>query len=277
MSNKQFNPGDTVYNQHGQEGEYVARSGGEHIVRPVYEDEDGPQSGDIQTWAVVFRTPPAPKLDAETAEAATRLAALHLTGEELEGQKYTLERGEKDRMERIKRHEALANLDRYLAGEITHYVATHDYYPTVEIIPIGETVENYSSTSNYGLLELMPTNAWDKQIHWSVTYRTRNTYGDSRTTKVYPCCGEADAQTKAVAVVQEMLADYLAKERKYRSYPERLVASCERFGVPVPDELIDGIAEQKRLAAEARVAEHSKKLQEAQAELAAVTAPQVAA
>lgn len=277
MTNKQFSAGDTVYDQHGQEGVYVARSGGEHIVRPVYEDEDGPQSGDIQTWVAVFRTPPAPKLDAATAEAATRLAELQLKVEELEGQKYALERGEKERLERIKRHEALAELDRYLAGEITHYVAVHDFYPDVEIIPIGETVERYSSNNGYGLLQLMPSNGWDGKIVWSVTYKVNNRYSDSRTNRVYPCCGEADAHVKAVTLVHEMIEAILQKERRLRHGAEQLAKTCERFGVPVPAELRDGIADVARLAAEARVAEHSKKLQEAQAELAAVTAPQAAA
>lgn len=276
MSKTQFNAGDTVFNQHGQEGEYVARSGGEHIVRPVYEDDDGQHTGDVETWGTVFRTPPSPKLDAATAEAAKRLAELQLEVSELDGQKYALERGEKDRIERIKRHEELAELDRYLAGEITHYVATHDYYPTVEIIPIGETVENYSSNGGYGLLQLMPANGWDKKIRWSVTYRTRDHWTGSRTARVYPCCGEADAQIKAVALLNEMVEAYLGKERRFRSNPDQLVAACERFGVTVPDEIREGIADVARKAAEARIAEHSKKLQDAQAELAALPAPEVA-
>ena len=69
MSNKQFKAGDTVYSQHGQEAEFVAQSGGSYVVHPIYEDEDGPQTGDIETWSAVFRTPPSPKLDADTAAA----------------------------------------------------------------------------------------------------------------------------------------------------------------------------------------------------------------
>lgn len=272
MSARTFKAGETVFSQHGQEAEFVAHSGGEYIVRPVYEDDEGSQTGDVETWRTVFRTPPAPKLDADTAAAEERLAKLQLEVSELEGQKYALERGEKERLERIKRHDELSDLDRYLAGEITHYVASHEYYPTVEIIPIGETVENYHDNNRYGLLQLYPSNGWDKSVRWSVTYRTRNRYQDSRTSMVIPCCGEEAAQAKATEVVREIVAAYLAKDRNRRSYTDQLLVACERFGVEVPEELTAGIAAEKREAATKRIAEHREKLLQAEAELAAIAA-----
>jgi len=270
MSARTFKAGETVYSQHGQEAEFVAHSGGEYIVRPVYEDDEGTQPGDVETWRTVFRTPPAPKLDTETAAAEKRRAELQLQVSELEGQKYLFERGEKERLERIKRHEELAELERYLAGEITHYVATHQYYPTVEIIPVAETVEDYHSNNGYGLLQLMPRIGWDKKIHWTVTYRTRGRYENSRTCMVVPCCGEEAAHAKAVELVREMVAAYLGKERKQRSYADQLVKCCERFGVEVPQELTEGIAVSMREATAARITEHRAKLLQAEAELAAI-------
>lgn len=271
MANEQLTPGARVYSQHGHEAEFVAAVGGEYVVRPIYEDEDGEQCGDVETWSKVFRTPPAPKLDAMTAEAEKRLAELQLEVGELEGQKYALERGEKDRLERIKRHEELSDLDRYLAGEITHYVSVHDYYPTVEIIPIGETMENYASASKYGLLELYPSSHWDKTVRWSVSYRTKRG-SDYRTIKVVPCCGEEEAQVRAREVVQEIVDEYLGKERRFRSYTEQLFKVCERFGVPVPQELIEGHVAERRRAAEQRLAKHREELEQAVAELAALSA-----
>jgi hypothetical protein len=275
VSGHTFKAGETVYSQHGQEAEFVAHSGGEFIVRPLYEDDEGQQSGDVETWRTVFRTAPAPKLDAETAEAEKRRAELQLEVSELEGQKYALERGEKERLERIKRHEELAELEQYLAGGITHYVATHTYYPTVEIIPVAETVEDYHSNDGYGLLQLMPRKGWDKKIHWTVTYRVRGRYENSRTCMVVPCCGEEAAHAKAVEVVREIVAAYLGKDRKQRSYADQLVKSCERFGVEVPEELTAGIAAALREATEARIAEHRAKLQQAEAELAAIAKAEV--
>ena len=111
--------GDTCYSQHGQQATLIARSAGSYIVRPIFEDDDGEHEGEIETWSTAFRTPPAPKLDKETAEAEQRLAELRKQYSELRAQHYQLESDSKARMERLKQHEALAELDGYLSGGIT--------------------------------------------------------------------------------------------------------------------------------------------------------------
>jgi hypothetical protein len=230
--------GDTVYSQHGQEAVLVARTGGEYLVRPIYEDDDGPQEGDVETWRTAFRTPPAPKLDAETAEAEKRLTELRAQVSALRSEQYELQKNEKDRMSRIKQHEGLEMLDRYLAGEITHYVAVHDYYPRVEIIPIGQTVENYASASEYGLLKLMPTRSWDKKFNFSVYFKAPSP-AYSRTEKVFPCCGEEDARAKAGEIMRGWVSEYLDLKPARRSYFDQLVGQCSAYGIEVPQTMID--------------------------------------
>lgn len=264
-----YTPGDTVYGQDGHEAEFVAKSGGEYIVRPVYEDDDGPQVGDIQTWPVIFRAPPAPKLDAQTAAAEKRLADVTAKVREMEASKRVFDADEKGRMNRIKQHDQLAELDRYLAGEMTHYVAIHDYYPDVEVIPVGETVESYSNGSGYGLLTLCPRQHWDKKIYWTVTYKVPSP-AYSRTKTVIPCCGEEAAKAKAVEVLRGYLDEYHAEPNK-RHYAEMLMKSCQKFGVDVPQWLVDSIAAAKRASLESNIAEHRKKLTEAESALAAIT------
>ena len=230
--------GDTVYSQHGQEAVLVAHTGGEYLVRPIYEDDDGPQEGDVETWRTVFRTPPAPKLDAETAEAEKRLTELRTQVSALRSEQYELQKNEKDRMSRIKQHEGLEMLDRYLAGEITHYVAVHDYYPTVQIIPLGETVENYASASEYGLLKLIPTRSWDKKFHFSVYFKAPSP-AYSRTERVFPCCGEDAAKSKATETMLGLVSKYLGLEPARRSYFEQLISQCATYGVEVPKTMLD--------------------------------------
>ena len=268
--NKNFNAGDTVYSQDGHEAEFVAQSEGQYIVRPIYEDEDGPQPGDIQTWPAIFRTPPAPKLDAQTAAAEQRLAEVTAKVREMEAAKRTFEADEKGRLNRIKQHDQLADLDRYLAGELTHYVATHEYYPDVEVIPVGETLADYSSGSGYGILQLCPSCHWDKKIYWTVTYKVADRNEYSRTKIVIPCCGEDAANAKAVELLQGYLSRYQALEPARRSYSEMLVKCCQKFGVDVPDWLTDSIAASKRSSLQHAIDAHSKKLAEAQCALAAI-------
>ena len=234
-----LNPGDTCYGQHGQEAIFLARSGGEFIVRPIYEDDNGPHEGSVESWSAAFQSPPAPKLDAETKQAEQTLASLRMEIGQLHDERRQMDADHKSRMDRIKMHEGLEMLDRYLVGEITHYVATHEYYPIVQIIPIGETVEGYPSSNGYGLLKLMPSRAWDKRIVFSVTFQSGRHSYDSRTTDVIPCFGEEDAKTKASEWITQKVAEYLALEPRRRSYISKLFSACAVYGIAVPQQLID--------------------------------------
>lgn len=270
MAAAKHSPGETVYSEEGHAAEFVAQAGGEYIVRPFYEDDDGPQPGDVRTWGAVFRTPPAPKLDAQTAAAERRLAEVTAQVRELERAKRAFDGEEKARLDRIKQHDQLADLDRYLAGELTHYVATHEYYPSVEVIPLGETIESYGTSNGYGILQLCPRRGWDKKVYWTVTYKVPDRYVYSKTATVIPCCGEQAAQEKAAQILRSYLDQYEAMEPAKRSYAEMLVKSCEKFGVAVPQWLVDGISASQRERLERSVAEQRKKLAEAETELAAV-------
>lgn len=266
-----FHKGDTVYSIHGQEGRYVAASAGGHVVEPIFQadEDDEPHFDDPQTWREVFRKPPTEKLEHEVAALEAKLRLRREDMDKLREQHTHFERGEKARLERIKRHEQLAELDRYLAGEFTHYVATHDYYPDVEIIPVGETVENYASNSGYGLLTLCPTRRWDKKIYWTVTYKVPSP-AYSRTKTVIPCCGEDDARAKAAAVLQRFLQEYEPLEPGKRHYAKELEKCCRKFGVDVPQWLVDGIAAETRASLEKSIAQQRGKLAESEAALAAI-------
>ena len=139
MSNE-INPGDTIYSQHGHAAVLVAASGGVYIVRPIFEDEDGEQEGDIETWGKVFRTPPAHKLDAETADAEARLQKLRSELSEMQSQRYAFDREEKARIDRLKQHKELECLDHCLDGQVTHYVTISTYGFGMKIIPLGEKI-----------------------------------------------------------------------------------------------------------------------------------------
>lgn len=267
-----FKAGDTVYGEDGQEAEFVAKTGGEYLVRPFYEDEDGPQAGDVRTWHNAFRTPPAPKLDEKAAAAQKRLDELRAKISELESAKYAFDREEKARLDRIKQHDQLADLDRYLAGEMTHYVAIHDYYPDIEVIPVDQTIDSYSNNNGYGLLTLIPQRGWDKKTRWQVTYKVPNIYIYSQTKTVIPCCGEEQAYARAAEILRGYLDQYQAKEPKEWRYADELVKCCQKFAVDVPQWLSDGIAAIKRDALEWMVADQRKKLAEAEGNLVALGA-----
>lgn len=270
MSNT-LNRGDTVYNQHGQEAILVASSCGEHLVRPIFEDDDGSHEGDVETWRTVFRTPPAPKLDAETAAAEKRLHDLNAQVSAIRDQINEFNKSEKDRLARIKQHGALELLDRYLAGEITHYVAVKEYGFGVEIIPASDTLESYPSNNGYGLLTLQPLMGWNKQVKWSIYYNKKgeSRYDNDRTERVFPCCGEEAARAKVAAIILAEIAAQMAVDDKDRRNGSELIKFAKAHGVEVPQELVDSVASARVAMVEREIAEKSKQIEALKQQLAA--------
>jgi len=275
-----FAAGDEVYDINGRAGAYVARSAGGHIVEPIYEHGDdaydGISYGEAVTWREVFATPPTEKLHADTAVALEKLSQAKQQLNAARDEWRAFESDEKARMERIKQHSGLAELDRYLNGEITHYVAFHDYYDTVEVIPINDTIESYSSNNGYGLLSLKTSHSWDKKVRWSVTYEPkRDSYRDrdSRTVGCIPCCGEDAAKETAQNALRLFLQEKLEQERGKRRYVGEFISCCEKFGVEVPQELRDGMNAEAQASIQRQLEDNAKKREQLEQQLAALGAP----
>lgn len=277
MSTKTFKAGDEVYDIQGRAGRYVARAAGGHIVEPIYQhEEDGDEISydDAVTWREVFAKPPVEKLHAETEAALQKLADAQRQLAETRQAQYAFDRDEKARMDRIKQHEALGDLERYIKGEFTHYVSVSDYDNHVEIIPIAETLDSYTSNNGYGILTLSPHSGWGGGLSWWVTYRDkRDRYCDSRTEKVFPCCGEEAAKAKAKELMERFAADMAAKplEHRYQTSVEFLIKQCEKFGAVVPETLLDGLTQVKRIQAARDLEKATQELQKAQQAVAALT------
>lgn len=277
MSTTTFKAGDEVYDIQGRAGRYVARAAGGHIVEPVYQhEEDGEEVSydDAVTWREVFIKPPVEKLHADTEAALQKLVDARRQLEEVRQAHYTFEREEKARMDRLKQHEALADLERYIRGEFTHYVSVGDYHDHVEIIPVAETLDSYTSNNGYGLLTLSPHSGWGGGLTWRVTYRDkRDRYSDTRTDKVFPCCGEEAAKAKAKELMERFAAAMAAKplEHRPKSSVEFLVTQCEKFGATVPQTLRDGLELVKRNQAARDLEKATLELQKAQQAVAALT------
>lgn len=278
MSTTTFKAGDEVYDIQGRAGRYVARAAAGHIVEPIYQhDEDGDEVSydDAVTWREVFIKPPIEKLHADTETALQKLVEAQRKLEETRQAQYAFEHEERARIDRLKQHEVLADLERYIKGEFTHYVAVRSYDTCVAIIPVAETVEHCASNDGYGLLILSPSNGWGGGLSWRVTYREkdRRYNADSRTDQVFPCCGEEAARAKAQELMEGFAADMAAKprEKRYLQHVERIVACCDEFGAKVPQDLRDGIEQAKRLQADRDLEKATQELQKAQQAVSALT------
>lgn len=258
---RNFAKGDTVYSQHGQEAAFVAQAGGEFVVRPVFEDDYGPQYGEIETWSQVYSTPPAPKLDTASAEAQKRLETLEAQCRAKRQELDAFEREERERRERLKLHEELADLDRYLSGEITHYVAKATYGDTISIIPAGETLDSYGDSYERGMLRLWPSKGFknDGRLCWAVSYRPRESR-DTFTYGVIPCCGLEEATAKAQTILRGQVEKMMALEPAKRHSIDSLIRNCNQYRVEVPDELLNTQADKLREQLERERAELRTKL-----------------
>lgn len=274
-------PGDEVYSKDGNTGTFVGRIDGRNFVLPQYADEEYPSEpahGEIEEWPAVFKNPPVNVLDAETDKAMKKLVDItaQIGAKRLELS--ALDREMRARSDRIKQHESLAELDRYLAGEVTHYLTVSRYRTfDVEIIPVSETCDAYghSDASEYGVLKLCPNQSKQSPtgLRWSVYWKVPSP-AYSRTEHVVLCCGIEEAQAKAKAVIQQRIDESLKSQHGVGgSTANEILAACRKYGMEPPQAVFDVVTEARREAIKKELSakeEEAKKSEALRQELAAL-------
>lgn len=236
-------PGDTVYNLHGQEAEFIAFHAGEYIVQPIWEHPETGEprfSGDPEKWTRCFKAAPRAVLDSEIAAAEKALEGLRAEVRRLAEEKRDFEKGQKERMAAITRHEKLALLEKFIAGQITHYV--EDDWSQIVIIDFKKAVydDGYHSTNKpLRLLTLFGDSKGE--LNWRLSRYPDGSGGNS--SLVYPCCSYDDA----VAKVDEITA---AGIEAWRTNPEthgldKMAASRIKYGLEVPYDVANELARRK--------------------------------
>jgi hypothetical protein len=272
MSTITFNQGDTVYTVDGDECEYVAAAHVGHIVLPLYGGgpEDGPYYGDPMTVAEVLADPPKPRLAAEIAEARAQLERLLEQVTEREGQLRELQRGDRERLARLKEHRQLARIDDWMAGKITHFVVWRHYGRRVEVKTWDEAMEAGERRRDHiPLLVLNGTLEWVDNyarmgIDWCIT-----TQGGSNTVRVIPCCSAEEARERAVEAIEKITADRMRERRNSRAsgYDHELedcVESMRSVDMPIPPDVAAAYAESRAAAAEIGLTHARRELAKAQ-------------
>lgn len=263
--------GDIVYSATGRAAEYIAYNNGMHIVRSLYGHEDHEiEYGDVEEWQKCF-------LNADTAceKLETRVADLdseiHKKRQELnsiQSQIYEANKDEKERISRLKQHEALAYIDDYLDGQITHYVAEHDYYGTYAILPFDAHEEDYGrGSTKFRMLSLVPTKNW-QSIAWVLSgYHD----GGGSSVRVWPCKSEAEATVKAKELLQIKLDAELEREPSKRRYQKELFECCKTFGVAVPNQLTEDLHQQDLERKQIAIEKAKTEVEKLTAEIAALS------
>lgn len=227
-----FETGTTVYDEQGQQAEYVTHAGDGHIVRPIVEAYDHDGEGcydhvcDPAVWRNVFIKPPVAKYSEELGTLHTQIAAAKKERDDAARGDYDRAR---ERVAKLKRFAILDNLELFIDGKITHYVQ-REYYGPPNIIPVATAVA--SEGSNYRkelrLLTLGGALA-NGEVRW-----TLNSYSDGsgNSGTVIPCT----SLDQAADIVKTAILQHFAGKRPDHEKRQDWINCAEAHGVPVPEE-----------------------------------------
>jgi hypothetical protein len=148
VSARTFKARDTVYTADGREALYVGYVGGQHIVVPIFENDDGPQQSDYpESHNVVFADPPADKYHEESAAAKKQLEATRMDLQKAQTELRQARADRADLMAEIIKHPDLAPIAEFMAGTLTHVALIPNYGDSIKIVPIGEAVTPREASS----------------------------------------------------------------------------------------------------------------------------------
>ncbi len=237
---KSYKKGDIIYSIRGQEGEYICYLDGGHLVSPVYENEeqDFPNTyfGEPEKWKEVFLSPPREKLNKNIQELEEKRQEILKGIDEARDKWREFQKEETERKNRIKAHEKLANLDLFLNGQITHYLA--ETYGAIRVWDINEpNPENHSNRKVGGnLLILRGDNYYGsagRKLDW---FLNMGGYYDS-SYKVIPCTSTEELISKLNEIVALKFKEYL--EGKPNIDISNAISMAEKYNIEVPKEVIE--------------------------------------
>lgn len=266
-------PMTDVYLESGQLCQFIGGDQSEYVVRPYYRREDEDQNGTEPslgrpiTVARVYKTPPVEIIDAEIADKARQLAELSAQVNATRTEARTVEEARKAVLARLKENDALAHIDDFISGKITHFVV--QTYSAVEVFDKDAALKQDKERrwdSDIKLLCLFGDTKGD--LSWRMN-QYRDGSGSSWQT-VYPCLSLDEAKTKAAEIIGASFNLLIAGERVI--YPENLVDAARKIGMPVPDAVTKKLFAAKALALESQMQSAREALSKAEAAVQALAA-----
>lgn len=261
-----FEQGATVYLLDGRECEYVATANDRHIVRPIYDTDQGPWLGQDEIVSGVFVNPPTERLQAEVRDLEDKIAALRASHMEATREVSDSEREVKQRIARLAKFKTLERIEDYIEGRITHFVVTHEYGLSVEVQTADEalkTVDRYVS-KDMRLLCLFGNTKGD--FTWRVN---RWSDGSGSWEEKQPFCSEGEAIEYAREICRDRLA--AAVSQTHTGQWGSLFDSCRKLGLVIPQAMLDRHQADQQAGAKKAVEDAKAKLAQAEARLAEVT------
>lgn len=200
-------------------------------------DEDG-ESYDgalfILNDTALHDAPPRKKVDKKIAELQEECSGLRANLLELRGELTSFEKAAGERMARLKRHKALARLDGFLAGTITHYVEAAYGPPKIVAFEDAKADDDYGKF-NLKLLTLFGRSGGD--LEWKLSQYSDGS-GVKRT--VTPCTSHDEALSifsKLCSLHEEAALDSEDGTKSSRQWVER----AAEYGISMSPEYLQDV------------------------------------
>jgi hypothetical protein len=170
-----------------------------------------------------------------------------------------------NRKARLLEHEKLALLDDYLSGNITHFVVKASYGTGLTIQTFDDFMKVQSEYGNDKGFRLLSLYGDGKQLTWQ-----RHSYSDGSgsTIQCQPATSYEDAVNIAAQAIQDHWVAYAKGSKSQPWTYEGAIATADKLGFDVPDEIREAIRQSKIKSIKSQVEDAQTKLAEALAKQA---------
>lgn len=194
-------------------------------------EEDGEIISVPANW--IFDSPPTEVLSKEVAALKEEAGDLQKMIADLKRSHEETAEWHNAEMERIAgTSKALAKLDEFLAGEITHYVIVRSY-SNPSILTVDETIGDHWGSKKGRLLSLSPRKG--RELVWKLSLYTDGSGADQ---DCIPCTSHEEALGKVQAWIDEQSAT--------KSFKSRVIECAQKYDLVLPEGYIESTVEAER-------------------------------
>lgn len=278
----QFKKGQTVFDRNGRTYEFAGMMAETAIVHPIYEASGW--EGETEFYSselaqpmhlsALSAKPPVQSVNAELTKAQADLAEIKVKIREAETHLREAEKGNIERLTKLKRYSALSRVEDFIEGRMTHFAIRTQYGRGVEVKTFDEVMQCKDDYGRFNgeikLLSLFGTSK-NRSDHgnkggdllWKV-----NLYYDGSGGSVHivqPCLSEDEAIQIASGWLETMWAERRALTDRIAGahWLKDTIDSAEKIGLTVPDDILADYAEAKEIAARRAVEKAQEELDKA--------------
>ena len=230
---EQFKPGDEVFDQNGNIGEYVAHLDGSYVVVPYLRDSDTCDifRGIPEIWRTVYGAAPRPMVDKAVQAMHKQIADLRSEISKLYVERNTLAQTQERVLAELKKGPGLADVDLWMQGKMTHALVIDRYngYSISLLSTLLESGEGYSKE-----IRLVSLYGGSPGRYPSVKMASYSD-GSGSITPIIGATSPEDAAAKAQVHFDGELARVARHGREHGFMA--LARSAVSFGLTVPDNI----------------------------------------